>query len=154
MSPVNSYKIDKITYFELKSQTTVFPEKAFFVTYESTQAIRALSLSSKIFQMSLCEPELILTSYTALKITGGFKAEPDLPIGYVGSSLGSQDPRGPPATCGPHRVNCRYMICSINIRKNFVVIILFTKFSFIHLIQLCPTRSQHVAQSKLFCGPV
>jgi len=84
MSPVNSYKIDKITYFELKSQTTVFPEKAFFVTYESTQAIRALSLSSKIFQMSLCEPELILTSYTALKITGGFKAEPDLPIGYVG----------------------------------------------------------------------
>jgi len=28
------------------------------------------------------------------------------------------------------------------------------KFSFIHLIQLRPTRSQHVAQSKLFFGPV
>jgi len=31
--------------------------------------------------------------------------------------------KGPPATCGSHRVNCRYMISSINIRQNFVLII-------------------------------
>ena len=30
---------------------------------------------------------------------------PDLPIGYAGLSLGTQDPRGPPANCGTHRVN-------------------------------------------------
>ena len=27
---------------------------------------------------------------------------PDLPIGYVGLSLGPQDPRGPPTNCGTH----------------------------------------------------
>jgi len=37
------------------------------------------------------------------------QAGPDLPIGYVGLSLGSQDPIGPPANCGSQRVNCRYM---------------------------------------------
>jgi len=34
-------------------------------------------------------------------------------IGYVGLSLGPQDPRGPPANCGTHRVSCRYCIWSI-----------------------------------------
>jgi len=29
---------------------------------------------------------------------------PNLPIGYIGFSLGPQDPRGPPANCGTHRV--------------------------------------------------
>jgi len=29
----------------------------------------------------------------------------DLPIGYIGLSLGPQDPRGPPKNCGTHRVN-------------------------------------------------
>jgi len=33
---------------------------------------------------------------------------PDLPIGYIGLSLGPQDPRGPPTNCGTHRVNGRY----------------------------------------------
>jgi len=27
---------------------------------------------------------------------------PDLPIGYIGLSLGPQDPRGPPTNCGTH----------------------------------------------------
>jgi len=31
---------------------------------------------------------------------------PDLPIGWVGSCPGPQDPRGPPANCGTHWVNC------------------------------------------------
>jgi len=46
------------------------------------------------------------------------------------------------------------MISPINIRQNFVLIILFMKFSFIHLIQVCPNRSQHVSQWRFFCGPV
>jgi len=32
-----------------------------------------------------------------------------LPIGYIGLSLGPQDPRGPPSKCGTHWVNGRYM---------------------------------------------
>jgi len=43
---------------------------------------------------------------------------PDLPTGYVGLSLGPQDPKGPPANCGTHRANCRNMISSIYIRQN------------------------------------
>jgi len=43
----------------------------------------------------------------------------DLPISYVGLSLGPQDPRGPPENCGTRRINCRY-INSINIRQNFL----------------------------------
>jgi len=35
---------------------------------------------------------------------------PDSPIGYIGLSLGPQDPSGPPTNCGTHRVNGRYMI--------------------------------------------
>jgi len=43
---------------------------------------------------------------------------------YLGElSLGPQDPRGPPANCGPHRVSCRYKMCSINIRQQFVITI-------------------------------
>jgi len=45
---------------------------------------------------------------------------PDLPMGYVGLRLGPQDPRGPPANCGMHRVNCRYMIGTMNIPQNFM----------------------------------
>jgi len=37
-------------------------------------------------------------------------AGPDLPIDYIGLSLGPQDPKGPPTNCGTHSVNCRYMI--------------------------------------------
>jgi len=44
----------------------------------------------------------------------------DLPIGYIGLSLGPQDTRGPPANCGTHRVNWRYMISSTIIRQNFM----------------------------------
>jgi len=44
-------------------------------------------------------------------------AVPDLPIGL---SLGSQDPSGPLAKCGAHRVNCRYMVSSTIIRQNFM----------------------------------
>ena len=46
---------------------------------------------------------------------------PDLPIGYIGLSLGPQDPRVPPANCGrpTHRVNCRCVVSSINIPQNF-----------------------------------
>jgi len=40
-------------------------------------------------------------------LRSGIQAGPDLPIGYIGLSLGPQDPRGPPANCGTHRVNCR-----------------------------------------------
>jgi len=61
---------------------------------------------------------------------------PGLPIGYVGLSLGpqDQDQRGPPVNCGTHKVNCLYMISSINIGQNFVSS-LFMKLSFIHLIR-------------------
>jgi len=31
------------------------------------------------------------------------KSVPDLPIGYIGLSLGPPDPRGPPTNCGMHR---------------------------------------------------
>jgi len=31
-------------------------------------------------------------------------------MGYIGLSLGPQDPRGAPTNCGTHRVNGRYMI--------------------------------------------
>jgi len=48
------------------------------------------------------------------------EAEPDLPIGYMGLSLGPQDPWGHPANCGMHRVNCRYMISSTIICHNFM----------------------------------
>jgi len=34
----------------------------------------------------------------------------DLPIGYIGLSLGPQDPKGFPTSCDTHRVNGRYMI--------------------------------------------
>jgi len=43
---------------------------------------------------------------------------PDLPIGYIGLSLGPQGPKGPPTNCGTHRVNGRYMIIYINFVKN------------------------------------
>jgi len=33
---------------------------------------------------------------------------PNLPIGYVGISLGPQDPRELPENCGTHKVNCLY----------------------------------------------
>jgi len=33
----------------------------------------------------------------------GLTSGPDLSISYVGLSLGSQDPRGPPANCGEYR---------------------------------------------------
>jgi len=29
-------------------------------------------------------------------------------MGFVGLSVGIQDPRGPLANCGTHRANCRY----------------------------------------------
>jgi len=54
----------------------------------------------------------------------GVHPGPDLPIGYISLSLGSQDPRGPPANCGNHSVNCRYMIISINNRQSFYVLII------------------------------
>jgi len=52
---------------------------------------------------------------------------------YTLLSLGSQDPRGPPAKCGTHRVNRRYCVRSvrkINIRQRFMFSI------FMHLIRL------------------
>jgi len=52
-----------------------------------------------------------------------FRSGPDLPIRHIGLSLGlgPQDPRGPPANCGTHRVNCRYVISSTIIRQNFML---------------------------------
>jgi len=35
--------------------------------------------------------------------------------------VGPQDPRGRPANCGTNRVNCRYMMSSINIRQQFML---------------------------------
>ena len=64
----------------------------------------------------------------------GSSSGPDLPIGYVGLSLGCQGPRGPPANCGTHWVNYRSMISSINICQNFMPRLLFMNFSSIHLI--------------------
>jgi len=66
--------------------------------------------------------------------SGRVGAGPDLPIGYIGLSLGPQDPRGAPANCGTHKVNCRYMVSSINIRQKFMSS-LFMKLSFIDLIR-------------------
>ena len=48
---------------------------------------------------------------------------PDLPIGYVGLSLGPQDPRLPPGNCNTHSVNGRCMISSTNNHQNFFLII-------------------------------
>jgi len=47
---------------------------------------------------------------------------PDLPIGYIGLNLGSQDPRGLPANCGTHRINCLCMISSTIFRQSFMPI--------------------------------
>jgi len=41
-------------------------------------------------------------------------------MGYIGSNLGPQDPRGRPANCGTHRVNGRYMIIWIKLRQKFM----------------------------------
>ena len=49
-------------------------------------------------------------------------------------SLGPQDPNGPSANYGTHKVNYRFVVCSINIHQNFVSS-LFMKLSFIHLIR-------------------
>ena len=68
----------------------------------------------------------------------------DLPIGYVGLSLGPQDARGPPANCGT-----RYMISSIDIRQNIMSSLLM-KLSFLHLIRFCVDNSrafQHVSMN-------
>jgi len=42
----------------------------------------------------------------------------DLPIGYIGLSLGPQDPRGPPKNCGTHRVNAGIWSFRLNFVKN------------------------------------
>ena len=65
-----------------------------------------------------------------------FRSGPDLPIRHIGLSLGlgPQDPRGPPANCGTHSVNCRYVISSTIIRQNFILQ-LFVKFSFFHVFR-------------------
>jgi len=47
-------------------------------------------------------------------------AGPDLLIRDIGLSLGPQDPRGPSANCGTHRVNGRYMIIYIRLRQKFM----------------------------------
>jgi len=49
----------------------------------------------------------LLFAYLLFWRRHGPYAGPDLPIGCVGLSLGPQDPRGPPANCGTHRVNWR-----------------------------------------------
>jgi len=41
----------------------------------------------------------------------------DLPISSIGLSLGPQEPRGRPTNCVTNKVNCRYLISSINIRQ-------------------------------------
>jgi len=41
-------------------------------------------------------------------------------VGYIGLSLGPQDPRGPPKNCGTRRVNGRYMIIYIKHRQKFM----------------------------------
>jgi len=46
---------------------------------------------------------------TSLRHSSLSSALPDLPIGYIGLSLGPQDPRGPQPNCGTHRVNGRHM---------------------------------------------
>jgi len=56
-----------------------------------------------------------------------FLPVPDLPIGYIGLSLGPQDPRGPPTNCDTHRVNDRYMTIQIKLRQKFMSQLLFTK---------------------------
>jgi len=35
---------------------------------------------------------------------------PDLPVGYIGLSLGPPDPKGPRTNCGTHRGNGQDMI--------------------------------------------
>jgi len=46
----------------------------------------------------------------------------------------AEDTRGPPTNCLEHRVNCRYMIVSINIRQKCMPFS-FMKFSFIQQIR-------------------
>ena len=71
-----------------------------------------------------------------------FRGGPHLPLPR--HCLGPQDPRGPPANCGTHRVNSRYMIRSINIRQNFTSCSSFMILSYINLIRL------HVENAKVF----
>jgi len=47
----------------------------------------------------------------------GVQPGPDLHIGYIGLTLGTQDPRGPSTNCGTRRVNGRYMIIQIKLRQ-------------------------------------
>jgi len=43
---------------------------------------------------------------------------PDLPKGYIGLSLGPQDPKGPPTNCGTHRVDGGIWSFRLNFVKN------------------------------------
>jgi len=80
-------------------------------------------------------------------------SRPDLPIGYVGLSLGPQDPRGPPTNCGTRRGDFRYMISSTNIRQNLFYVLIFLEIHFYSPNQLpwwqrqCLPTSFHESQN-------
>ena len=62
--------------------------------------------------VKLCETRSTGTAKSVFEYShvGYVHSNPDLAIGHVSLSLGPQDPRGPPANCGRHGVNCRYCI--------------------------------------------
>jgi len=61
-------------------------------------------------------------------------SRPDLPISYIGLSLGLQDPRGAPTNYGTHsQMAGSGMIGWIKLRQKFMSELLFTKFSSIQL---------------------
>jgi len=58
---------------------------------------------------------------------------------------------GPPTNCGTHRVNCRYMIISRNIRQKLMSY-LFMKFSFIQLIRFLGDNTRAGPHAGIFKG--
>jgi len=62
----------------------------------------------KVWKDPLVTPWKKFTNFILSEIhANDVEAGPDLPTGYIGLSLGPQDPRGPPTNCGTHRVTGR-----------------------------------------------
>ena len=83
--------------------------------------LQKLILSRNKIQQSWSSPTWSILLLDQLKLMNKTVELGVIYIGYIGLSLGTQDPRGPPANCGTSRVDCGYMISSVNIRQNFIL---------------------------------
>jgi len=84
--------------------------------------------------VTLYETQSIVKLVFEWSHVGCVHSGPDFPTGYASLSLGPQDPRGPPANCGMHRVNCRYCLLINSIHKHSST---NNSLIFIHLIRFC-----------------